>query len=81
MSAMRVTESDVLKPNRLFGVRNKHTNKWAGRADVHWFANKPNAKARRDELNGGLADDPNKKWNKDKGWRVTYGPDHWRYES
>lgn len=45
------------------------------------FSNKESAKARRDELNGGLETGPdrNRKWKKDKGWRVTIAEDHWRY--
>ena len=45
------------------------------------FADKAEAKAARDELNGGLNTDPEKNahWNKDQGYRITIAEDHWRY--
>lgn len=61
----------------LFRVYNIHTRKHTP-GD---YAEKADAKAHRDELNGGLSNDPDRTWVKDKGWRVSLGPDHWRYES
>ena len=65
-------EPDVIAPNRLFVVRNRHTGVLAGVADVHYFANKQDAKSRRDMLNEGEKKTP---------WHVALGPDHWRYKS
>ena len=62
---------------RLFTVLNIRASK---RSTVS-FVDKQEAKVYRDELNGGLSTEEDKKWNTDKGWRVTYGPDHWRYTS
>lgn len=49
---------------RLFTLRNTRTNRHV--AD-EFFASKPAAKARRDELNVGS-----------QQFVVTYGPDHWK---
>ena len=66
---------------RLFVLHNIHTNKTFGDVDVNSYQGKALAKLKRDELNGGLSSEEDRKWNTDKGWRVTYGPDHWRYTS
>jgi hypothetical protein len=39
------------------------------------YASKEEAKAERDRLNGGKLGDEG---TVDKGYRVTFGPDHWR---
>jgi hypothetical protein len=39
------------------------------------YETKEAAKAERDRLNGGKLDEEG---TVDKGYRVTYGPDHWR---
>jgi hypothetical protein len=52
---------------RLFMIVNKRTNKHIN----VYYLDKQVAKKYRDELNS----------DKDNGWRVTYGPDHWRYKS
>lgn len=61
----------------LFTVHNIHTKE----RDHMCHSNKAAAKVVRDKANGGLSTEDDKKWNKDAGWRVTYGPDHWRYQS
>ena len=70
---------------KLFIVKNIHTKKtFAHREtvfDTYSTSNKEEAKRTRDALNGGLCFEPDKTWLADKGWRVTYGPDHWRYTS
>jgi hypothetical protein len=62
----------------LFTLRNIRTGKFY--SEGNWESKKA-AKLKRDELNGGLSDDGDSHWNKDKGWRVTYGPAHWRCQS
>jgi hypothetical protein len=71
----------TMNEQQLFIVRNIHTGVLYGKADIHAYEGKGNAKLKRDELNGGLSTEDDKKWNKDAGWRVTYGPDHWRYKA
>ena len=61
----------------LFKVTNTHTNKDAS----GFFEDKATAKLYRDELNGGLSTEDDKHWKADKGWRVTYDRNHWRYTS
>ena len=67
---------DIIMSTKLFRVRNIHTHKLL----PNLFEDKVTAKVCRDEMNGGLSPSLDKTWLKDKGWRVTYGPDHWRYE-
>jgi len=62
--------------SNLFQLYNINTRK---HGDMHPC--KANAKVQRDSLNGGLAHEEDKHWTKDAGWRVTLGPDHWRYKS
>ena len=64
-----------MSDKRLFSVVNTRDKKAIG----FNFLNKQDAKHKRDQFNGGLSDEDGKHWNKDKGWRVTYGPDHWKY--
>lgn len=61
---------DVIKPHRLFMVRNKRTNELSGVDGSLFFTEKMEAKARRNALNSPL-DKP--------VWYVTAGPDHRRY--
>ena len=61
------------KGKRLFMLRNIHTNKLYGKADVHAYRDKATAKLKRDQLNESKQ--------QGIGWVVTYGPDHWRYKS
>lgn len=42
------------------------------KGEVSYFDKKPQAKELRDALNEGR---------KLKGWVVSYGPDHWRYQA
>ena len=64
-----------MSTKQLFILYNIHTHK---HSDIT-FMSKPVAKEHRDIMNGGLSSDLDKTWAKDKGWRVTYGSDHWRY--
>jgi hypothetical protein len=64
---------------QLFKLKNIYKPKAA--KGLFGFDNKVAAKAARDILNEGLDTDPEHKahWKEDKGWRITYGPDHWRF--
>ena len=67
----------------LFNIRNVHTGKvLSDEGKAFATEDKQLAKTRRDTANGGLNTDPDnpRHWNKDEGWRVVLGPDHWRYD-
>jgi hypothetical protein len=59
--------------NRLFMLRNIHTNRLYAEDDNVAYSDKATAKLKRDELNESKQ--------QGTGWVVTYGPDHWRYKS
>jgi hypothetical protein len=70
-------QSAAVQPTvkRLFIIQNERSNKVLEGA---YYQDKTAAKGKRDELNGGLSSEEDETWNKDKGWRVALGPDHWR---